>query len=639
MRLRPGIILLAVGWATLGLALVEPASAWRQELAGDTGSEADVANAVAVDAAGDVFVGAALDKGDDVLAFVVAKLDATTGAVLWRRDLDGSSGVAQGALAIAVDAAGDVVAAGGLDLDFTVVKLVGTTGAELWRLQIDGTETFETAEEARAVAIDSAGDVVAAGFLNNLGASRDFVVVKVAGASGVELWRHETDGGDGKLDQAAAVAIDGLGDVVAAGRLAGDVAGDDFAVIKLAAATGAELWRQRIDGTDSGDDEALSVAIDSAGDVAAAGVFDNDSTREDFAVVKLASATGTELWRVQLDGDGVGKRTLERATAVAIDAADDVIAAGVTEFIGSAQDVTVVKVAGGSGAQLWRRDIQGDLLIARDEPFAVAVDGLGDVLVAGRVENGPVPHFDFSVIRLSGASGTDVWQQHVDGTSGGGPGVEEVRAIAIDAAGDVIAAGFLENKSTGDDATIVKFEGATGVVGAVSGTKVQLTDKAGKPTKRKLKADLREATFVTPAPGSPDDPGIAGAELRIVNPITLETATFPFPPGPSWRVSTTPLGFRAYIYRDKGVNGPCTVVQASANGVRAVCSGSRGSIPFSLDEPSQGELTVTFQFGTAPVQCGVFGGKISKDAGTASPGPKGTFRAVRALAALGTACP
>jgi hypothetical protein len=210
----------------------------------------------------------------------------------------------------------------------------------------------------------------------------------------------------------------------------------------------------------------------------------------------------------------------------------------------------------------------------------------------------------------------------------------------VDSAGDVVAAGIVENDDVSHDQNVVKFDGATGVIGPLRGGRIQMRDKAGKPESRKVKFTIRESTLVIPAPGSPDDPTIAGAEVSIVNPITLESATFVLPGGPNWEQSTTPLGFHGYIYRDKGTHGPCELLQARPRElVSGVCSARSGAIPFSLDEPSQLALSVTVRFGVQPRQCATFGGKITRDFGTTSLGSNAMFKAVLSPAALGVTCP
>jgi hypothetical protein len=61
-------------------------------------------------------------------------------------------------------------------------------------------------------------------------------------------------------------------------------------------------------------------------------------------------------------------------------------------------------------------------------------------------------------------------------------------------------------------------------------------------------------------------------------------------------------------------------------------------IPFTLDEPRQGSLVVSVQFGAAEPQCTWFGGRVMSDQGTSNPGPTGIFKAKDAASRL-AACP
>lgn len=620
------------------------AGAWRQEITGVGGAGFDLAYALAIDANGDVVACGALDNGDAGAAFTVVKFASATGAELWRREIAGTASIDEGAQEVVLDGLGDVFAAGEIDLAFTVIKLSGTTGAELWRLSLDGTNTsFRTVQLARTLALDGAGDVVAAGFLNNEATGRDFAVVKVAGDSGAELWRYDLDGGDGAPDQAIAVAVDAAGDVVAGGELEGSGVGNDFTVVKLAGTTGDEVWIERINGTENADDGAFAVAIDAGGDVIATGVIDNTATREDFAVVKFAAATGATLWRHEIDGGGVGKISFEQGRGLALDSGGDVIAIGEVENLAAAQDITVIKFASATGAELWRREINGrDTSVALDVGFAVAVDGADDVLAAGRLENGPKSAFDLAVIKLAGATGAEVWRQEIDGDSRRtSPGQEEARAVAVDAAGDVVAAGFIDNKATDEEFTVVKLDGTTGTLGPIRGARLVLKDHADNPRRRKLLVAVGDGTVLVPPPGSADDPTSVGAEILLLNPTTLESATFVLPGGAGWQTVDGATGFVGYIYHDTAASaGPCKSLQATLRGtIKVVCLSKQETLPFSLDEPSQGSLIFSVRFGSYPPQCATFGGRISRDVGTASPGPKGFFKAVAAPPALGAACP
>ena len=618
------------------------AASWRQEISGTTERETDLSRAVATDSSGNVFAGGVLQTISGPV-FTVVKYAAADGTELWREDLSGTAGIEQGVHAIAVDSAGNALAAGEIDLDLTVVKFDGASGAELWRASLDGGNLgFQTPEEARTVVVDGSDNVYVAGFLNTTAGGRDFAVAKLDGGTGAELWRQEIDGGNGGADRALGLVLDPTGDVVAGGRLTSAVAFDDFTVIKFSGATGTELWRTRIDGDDNSDDEVAAVAIDLNGDVLAAGIIDSVATQEDYAVVKLSGATGAELWRQAVEGGGTGDPTMEKATDVAVDSTGDVAAIGDLDYLGREQDLVVIKFDGTSGAEQWRQEIDGEMLASRDGGFEIEFDQNDDVIAGGRIENGPRPDFDFSIFKFAGATGEEVWRQRLDGTKTTGPGVEEVHSMVVDPAGDIVASGFIENKPTDRDFTVVKIDGESGIIGPVRGSKFFLRDFAGEPTRRRLKAELREFSLLIPPLGSANDPSLVGAEVRIVNPTTLEEALFFIPPGSDWRISTSPSGAAiGYTYKaSKGVVNACNFVRARlGEEIKVVCSGKRGPFDFTLDEASQGSMSFTVSFGTLPPQCATFGGRVSRDFGTSNPGPKGQFKGAAAPAALGSPCP
>ncbi len=62
-------------------------------------------------------------------------------------------------------------------------------------------------------------DVVASGFFIVPGAGADFAVVKLSGADGREVWRSVLNGAASQADLAVALAVDGDGDIVAAGAV------------------------------------------------------------------------------------------------------------------------------------------------------------------------------------------------------------------------------------------------------------------------------------------------------------------------------------------------------------------------------------------------------------------------------------
>src|SRR6266850_440310 len=307
----------------------------------------------------------------------------------WQTSVDGPLSLNDEARAASTDANGDVIAAGavnrqtgGVGAEFIVVKLSGTTGAELWRRVISGTAVVPGGE-VRAVAVDGAGDVVAVGQINNTTSGQDFTVVKLSGATGTELWRHVVDGTASLADQARSVRVDVGGNVIVGGELQNTGTGLDFVVMKLSGTTGAEQWHQVINGTASGTDAAHGVRLDAAGDVFAGGELQNVGTGMDFAVVKLSGATGAEVWRRQSDGSA---SLNDLARTLRVDAAGDVRAAGELQNTGAGFDFTVLKLSGTTGAEVWRRTINGTASVT-DRVHALTEDTAGDVVAAGFTSN------------------------------------------------------------------------------------------------------------------------------------------------------------------------------------------------------------------------------------------------------------
>src|SRR5262249_42897680 len=132
---------------------------------------------------------------------------------------DGSRDVAS---ALATDPTGDVVVAGTVEdaygpvrgTDFFVAKLAGDSGAERWRRIV----TFPYGQPF-AIAVDAHGDVVAAGVASAFATSSDFEVLKLAGDTGADRWRTNLNGTDGAFESAHALALAPDGDVVACGYL------------------------------------------------------------------------------------------------------------------------------------------------------------------------------------------------------------------------------------------------------------------------------------------------------------------------------------------------------------------------------------------------------------------------------------
>ena len=543
--------LLALVGACVLVFLCAEAWAWQTNVSGTAGG--GVFNATAVDGAGNVVAAGYITNTDTGNDFTVVKVDGASGAELWRHVI--SIGTSTGyysdkALAVAVDGAGNVVAAGMIMhtsptsrakwSDILVVKMDRASGAELWRQVLTGTSNDQDPTDwedvAYAVAIDGAGNVVVGGRIMYTA-----VVVKLEGATGAELWRRFITGSAGGRNRISGVAVDGSGHVVAAGKTfntdpnAGRYG--DFSVVKLDGATGVDLWRQVI-----WSGAANAVAVDGAGNVVAAGYTTSTNTGQDFTVVNLDGASGAELWRQVISN---GSSVLEAANAVAVDEAGNVVAAGVTENTGPSTDFTVAKFNVADGAELWRQMINGTASNSVDQANAVAIDGAGNVVAAGSTQNASNSgtSTDFTVVKLDGASGTER-QRQVIGSASGTSG--QARAIRVDGAGDVIAAGAVSNT-----ATVVKLA----EVPPPDTTPPTVTITA--PTNLAIVSGM-----IAVAAGASDNVGLLGVQFYLDGaPLGAEVTTAPY--AVSWNSTTASNGSHTLtaVARDAtGNHGTSTTV-------------------------------------------------------------------------------
>jgi PQQ-like domain len=275
-----------------------PALAWQVRLPGE-GPGAGAALAGAVAANGDVIAGGYLDADGTGPAFTVVRLVGADGAERWRRTLLPGSGAygsaPDGVSALELDAAGAVVAAGTTSLPgsgarFTVVRLNGTTGSLVWRY-----DASADSGRALAMAVDDAGDVVAAGVVSATppGSGVMFTVVKLMGDTGQPLWTRNLEPGL-RAPNAAAVVVRPDQDVVASGYTTKPVSGSaSLVVMRLDRATGAERWRTPLGG---GCAPHLAVSPDS--DVFASAGFCEDARLDAVPTPptrRLSGETGEEV--------------------------------------------------------------------------------------------------------------------------------------------------------------------------------------------------------------------------------------------------------------------------------------------------------------------------------------------------------
>ena len=434
------------------------------------GSAGDRGRAVRIDANGKIVVGGYSYNGSDQ-DFAVVRYD-TDGSLDTDFHSDGKATAAVGsgndeAHAMVLDADGNILLAGhshnGANLDIALAAF--TAGGEPAAI-LDGPGWLTTAvgsgnDQASAVAVQSDGNIVAAGYSHN-GSDEDFAVVRYD-AHGALDTGFDSDGkvttaiGSGE-DVAFAVAVQADGKIVAAGKSNNGTDGD-FALVRYDADgsldTGFGTGGKVTTAIGSGEDQAYEMAVQGDGKIVAAGVSHNGSD-EDFAVVRY-NADGSLDTGFSSDGKvttAVGSGE-DIAFAVAVQADGKIVAAGSSNN-GSDEDFAVVRYNAdgsldtgfGTGGK-----VTTTIGSAGEAARSVAIQSDGKIVAAGASNNGS--NTDFAVVRYNADGSLDTgFGTGGKVTTAVGSAGDVAFAVAVQADGKIVAAGSSNNGSNWDFAVV-----------------------------------------------------------------------------------------------------------------------------------------------------------------------------------------
>ncbi len=346
---------------------------------------------------------------------------------------NGCGGLGDGAASVAIVPPGDIVIGGsfrelGEVASAGVVKLSGADGSEVWRNipitvppQYTQMDPFFPQGQCHLGGVGlleatASGDLIGAGVCKVFPAPASHIIVRYSGATGAPVWTYGPD----FLSGAAALALHG-GSVLALFH-----SGATGRVVALDEITGAEIWSKSLASV--GLSSAGFFAIGSTGDVFVVGVGSGLEK-----VVRLAAGNGALQWTYTLtspggpgEGNGLGP--------IALTASDDVVVGGKIRALDGIGELAVLKLAAASGSELWRYTARGttDWPGPDNGGGALAIDASGDVYASGTLSNlssGPSAFDnDAVVVRLTAGLGTEVWRREFTGTSPpAGDGVEGIR--------------------------------------------------------------------------------------------------------------------------------------------------------------------------------------------------------------------
>jgi Secretion system C-terminal sorting domain/Beta-propeller repeat len=431
-------ILLQITLITFSVSAFAQNLEWAKSMGG---TNADVANSIAVDALGNVytagtFFGNDVDFDPDPMKtayltsgiagnIFISKLDKY-GTFVWAKTIGSTSDE----VSIAVDGSGNVYttsSSGGIS-----ISKLDENGNFVWTKSIGGTGSAE----ANSITVDGSGNVYTTGFFFD---TVDFDPDPVKTSYLTSANGNTTDIFISKLD-----------------------------------AAGTFVWAKSMGGT--GSDDARSITVDAAGNVYTTGIFKgtaNFNTNLNEPAFNLNSAGNTDIFISKLDINGnllwaknIGGTGNDLGNSIAVDGSGNVYTTGY--FTGNNIDFNPdpdpVKTypltsAGGMDIFISKLDGSGNFVWAKkmgavtpDVGQSIAVDGLGNVYTTGyffgTVDFNPDPDpmqtypltsngsYDIFISKLD-PSGNFVWAESMGGVNG----IDQGNSIALDGSGNVYVTG------------------------------------------------------------------------------------------------------------------------------------------------------------------------------------------------------
>lgn len=262
-----------------------------------------------------------------------------------------------------------------------------------------------------------------------------------------EQWVKRYNGPGNGIDNAAAMVLDGFGNIYVAATSFGTSSGFDYATIKYNSA-GVQLWVAFYNGPGNDSDMVTGIAIDTSGNIIVTGYSEGTSSGFDFATVKYNNS-GVQQWAMRYDGTANGH---DNAVSVGVDAGGNVFVAGTTSSSGGTlTDYCTIKYST-AGVQMWAA--VHNSLIFEDYVAGLAIDGLGNPCITGYVRQGQ-GYTDINTIKYN-TNGVMLWE-----TTRFSTGQNEVaQFITVDAIGNFCVTGIGRVGSSQDFIITIKYNSA-----------------------------------------------------------------------------------------------------------------------------------------------------------------------------------
>ncbi|MBE2226885.1 MAG: SBBP repeat-containing protein [Ignavibacteria bacterium] len=424
---------------------------WIQRYNG-TGDSTDYANAMVVDAAGNVYVtGGSLSFGAPYYDCVTIKYNSD-GMVQWLQRYNGPGDSTDNGYSLAVDDSGNVYVTGssfgsGSNTDYVTIKY-NSEGVQQWVQRYNGTGNAQ--DNAYAIFIDVTGYIYVTGTSTGSGNDYDGATIKY-NAAGVQQWVQRYSGPGNSTDSPSSIVVDGSGNVYIAGYSVGIGTSLDCLTLKYNSA-GVLQWEKRYNGPGNTADNINSLAVDDSGNVYIAGFIGGSGTGNDGVTIKY-NTSGVQQWMQTFNGPGNGN---DNARSLALDADGNVYITGYSTGSTLGADFTTIKY-NSAGVQQWLQTYNGPGN-GDEDAYSLVLDAMGNIYITG-YSAGSGTSLDCATVKYN-SQGVQQWQQRYNGP---GNGYDEARKITIDTSGNVYIAGTSRGLTSASDYVVIKYSQTIGI--------------------------------------------------------------------------------------------------------------------------------------------------------------------------------
>jgi hypothetical protein len=357
-------------------------TAWVRRYNGPSDST-DYPQSIAVDVSGNVHVTGHSYGGGTGWDYATIKYSPsgdTTYPGGWVRRYNGLGYGTDGVGAIALDDSGYVYVTGTIivgyeNFDYATIKYY-PDGDTAWVRTYNGLGNYY--DYAVAIAVDGSGNVYVTGSSRGIGTAADYATIKYY-PNGNTAWVKRYNGPGNSDDDARAIAVDSSGNVYVTGGSDGITLFLDYATIKYYP-NGDTAWVRRYNGPGNENDRAYATAVDGSENVYVTGYSSQDSTypyNRDYATIKYYP-NGDPAWVKRYNGPGNDD---DDAGAIAVDGSGNVYVTGGSKGSGTNLDYATVKYFP-NGDTAWVRRYNGPGN-ANDGTSSMVIDGSGNVYVTG----------------------------------------------------------------------------------------------------------------------------------------------------------------------------------------------------------------------------------------------------------------